>query len=67
MTTRREGGYLAAALLVAVGVGHAAGPVAALSPAAGYALGVAAFAAVLWVTGAIPLPLTSLAIPVLLA
>ncbi|GAB6861578.1 SLC13 family permease [Haloplanus litoreus] len=66
MTTRREGGILAGALVVATGVGIVTQPVAALSSAAGYALGVTAFAAILWLTGAIPLSLTALAIPVLL-
>ncbi|MFB6107444.1 MAG: SLC13 family permease [Haloplanus sp.] len=64
--TVRAAGVLVVALGSAVAVGVAAGPVAALSPAAGYALGVAVFAAVLWLTGALPLALTALSIPVLL-
>jgi sodium-dependent dicarboxylate transporter 2/3/5 len=67
VTTRRDAAVLAGALAAAVGVGVAARPVAALSPAAGYALGVTVFAALLWLTGAIPLSLTALAVPVLLA
>ncbi|MEF8857227.1 MAG: SLC13 family permease [Haloplanus sp.] len=65
MTTR---GTLVVAVAVAsaLGVGVAAGPVTVLSLPAGYALGVAVFAAILWLTGAIPLSLTALAIPVLL-
>jgi sodium-dependent dicarboxylate transporter 2/3/5 len=57
---------VASALAVGVGVGVAVGPVAARSPAAGYALGVMISAALLWLTGATPLSLTALAIPVLL-
>ncbi|AZH25120.1 SLC13 family permease [Haloplanus aerogenes] len=66
MTGARGAAVFVLALASALAVGVAAGPVAALSPAAGYALGVTVFAAVLWLTGAIPLSLTALAIPVLL-
>jgi len=66
MTGVRGVVVFALALVSALTVGVAAGPVAALSPAAGYALGVTVFAAILWLTGAIPLSLTALAIPVLL-
>ncbi|AXG06701.1 anion transporter [Haloplanus rubicundus] len=67
MTGARDAAILGLAVASALAVGAAAGPVAALSPAAGYALGVTVFAALLWLTGAIPLSLTALAIPVLLA
>ena len=66
MTNARDAVVLVVAVVGALAVGVAAGPIAALSPAAGYALGVTVFAAVLWLTGAIPLSLTALAIPVLL-
>lgn len=66
MTSVRNVAVFGVALASAAGVGTAARPVAALSPAAGYALGVTVFAALLWLTGAIPLSLTALAIPVLL-
>jgi sodium-dependent dicarboxylate transporter 2/3/5 len=66
MTSVRNVAVFGVALASAAAVGTAARPAAALSPAAGYALGVAVFAALLWLTGAIPLSLTALAIPVLL-
>jgi sodium-dependent dicarboxylate transporter 2/3/5 len=66
VTGARGAAVFAFAVASALAVGVAAGPVAALSPAAGYALGVTVFAAILWLTGAIPLSLTALAIPVLL-
>jgi sodium-dependent dicarboxylate transporter 2/3/5 len=66
VTGARDAAVLAVAVTSALAVGMAARPVAALSPAAGYALGVTAFAALLWLTGAIPLSLTALAVPVLL-
>ena len=66
VTDTRGAVVFALAVASALVVGVAAGPVATLSPAAGYALGVTVFAAVLWLTGAIPLSLTALAIPVLL-
>ena len=66
VTAGRGAAVFALAVASALTVGTAAGPVVALSPAAGYALGVTVFAAILWLTGAIPLSLTALAIPVLL-
>jgi sodium-dependent dicarboxylate transporter 2/3/5 len=66
MTSPRQLAVLAAAVALAAGVGLAMRPVAAVTPAGGYALGVTCFAATLWLTGAIPLSLTSLSIPVLL-
>jgi sodium-dependent dicarboxylate transporter 2/3/5 len=66
VTNARDAVVLVVAVVGALAVGVAAGPIAALSPAAGYALGVTVFAAVLWLTGAIPLSLTALAIPILL-
>ena len=64
MTSGRDAAVLGVAVASALAVGAAAPP--ALSPAAGYALGVTVFAALLWLTGAVPLSLTALAIPVLL-
>jgi len=64
VTTVRDAAVLGVAVVSALVVGAAAPT--ALSPAAGYALGVTVFAALLWLTGAIPLSLTALAIPVLL-
>ena len=52
------------ALVGALAVGFA--PLTAIQPGAQFALGTMFFAAVLWVTGAVPLPVTALAIPVLL-
>lgn len=65
MTSVRNVAVFGVALASAAAVGTAARP-AVISPAAGYAPGVAVFAALLWLTGAIPLSLTALAIPVLL-
>ncbi|MFB6161699.1 MAG: SLC13 family permease [Haloferacaceae archaeon] len=53
------------ALLVVVGVAAAPTP-ASLTVAGKYAVATMAFAAVLWVTGALPLPVTALTVPVLL-
>jgi sodium-dependent dicarboxylate transporter 2/3/5 len=55
---------VAVALAGALVVGFA--PNAALPSTAQFALGTMLFAAVLWVTGVVPLPVTALAIPVLL-
>ncbi|MFC7068542.1 SLC13 family permease [Halobaculum lipolyticum] len=54
-------GAVAVAAAVAVGT-----PFATLSPAGHYAVATALFAAVLWVTEALPLPVTALCVPVLL-
>ena len=64
VTSGRDAAVLGVAVASALAVGAAAPP--ALSPAAGYALGVTVFAAILWLTGAVPLSLTALATPVLL-
>ncbi|MFC7098901.1 SLC13 family permease [Halobaculum marinum] len=61
---RRVGTVLGAlALSVAVAVST---PFATLSPTGHYAVATALFAAVLWVTEALPLPVTALCVPVLL-
>jgi len=41
-------------------------PISGLDPAAQYAVATMAFAAILWITGALPLPVTALLIPVVL-
>lgn len=61
---KRDGLALLATVVVTVGV--AALPIPALDPAAQYAIATMAFAAVLWITGALPLPVTAILIPVLL-
>ncbi|MFB6124075.1 MAG: SLC13 family permease [Haloferacaceae archaeon] len=62
--TSRRIAVVAVALAGAVVAGVA--PNAALQSGAQFALGTMFFAAVLWVTGVVPLPVTALAIPVLL-
>ena len=58
---------LTVAAAVAVTAGVAAAPIqGSLTPAGQYAVATMAFAAVLWVTGALPLPVTALLVPILL-
>ena len=54
------------AVAVAVGVAVAILPIAGLSTAGQYAIATMAFAGALWITGALPLPVTALLVPVAL-
>lgn len=65
MSPRARGGWLLLAVLGVVGVALADLP--GLTPAGQYTVATMVFVAVLWVSGAIPLAMTALTIPLLLA
>ena len=67
MPSKRSTRLLALAAAVLLTAGIAAVPVSgSLTVEGRYAVATMAFAAVLWVTGALPLPLTALCVPILL-
>ena len=67
MASKQFTRLLALAAAVVVTAGIAAAPVSgALTVGGRYAVATMAFAAILWITGALPLPLTALLVPVLL-
>ncbi|XGI83411.1 SLC13 family permease [Halorutilales archaeon Cl-col2-1] len=66
MDTRTSYLIVVTALIGAVAVGGYPVSAEGLSAEARYAVGTALFAAVLWITGAVPLPVTALSIPILL-